>query len=224
MLSRVANSIYWMNRYLERAENYARFIDANLNLTLDLPPGMAEQLKPALQPLTGMKGWMEVGFDGRLRKGEISVPPGLDNTASQTLEALKMSLSQLTVPFPQKAVGQGAQWKVTSNLEQSGLPIENQIYYTLLSRSGNKLKMKVKLQQRATSKTLNLPQLPPGTTAELNQFDSSGSGNVTHDLSRVAPSQSTMQSSSNIDTNITAKGKSQNLRMKMGLNLTIQGL
>ena len=27
MLSRVADSIYWLNRYIERAENVARFID-----------------------------------------------------------------------------------------------------------------------------------------------------------------------------------------------------
>ena len=37
MLSRVADSIYWMSRYIERAENVARFIDVNLNLMLDLP-------------------------------------------------------------------------------------------------------------------------------------------------------------------------------------------
>lgn len=35
MLSRVANSIYWMARYLERADNVARFIDVNTHLTLD---------------------------------------------------------------------------------------------------------------------------------------------------------------------------------------------
>jgi len=34
MLSRVAESIYWMSRYVERAENVARFIDVNQNLTL----------------------------------------------------------------------------------------------------------------------------------------------------------------------------------------------
>ena len=39
MLSRVADSIYWMSRYIERAENVARFIDVNLNLMLDLPVG-----------------------------------------------------------------------------------------------------------------------------------------------------------------------------------------
>ena len=46
MLSRVADSIYWLNRYIERAENVARFIDVNLNLMLDLPTGTTEQWAP----------------------------------------------------------------------------------------------------------------------------------------------------------------------------------
>ncbi|QJD29713.1 alpha-E domain-containing protein [Methylococcus geothermalis] len=37
MLSRVAESLYWMSRYLERAENTARMINANANMMLDLP-------------------------------------------------------------------------------------------------------------------------------------------------------------------------------------------
>ena len=36
MLSRVASSIYWMGRYMERADNVARFIDVNTHLMLDL--------------------------------------------------------------------------------------------------------------------------------------------------------------------------------------------
>jgi len=46
MLSRVANSIYWMSRYLERAENVARFIDVNLHLSLDMPENYGEQWAP----------------------------------------------------------------------------------------------------------------------------------------------------------------------------------
>ncbi|MFC3880498.1 alpha-E domain-containing protein [Algoriphagus namhaensis] len=46
MLSRVANHIYWLGRYLERAENYARFIDVNFNLMQDLPVDLKEQWKP----------------------------------------------------------------------------------------------------------------------------------------------------------------------------------
>ncbi|MEB3309227.1 MAG: alpha-E domain-containing protein [Snowella sp.] len=46
MLSRVADSIYWLNRYIERAENVARFVDVNLNLMLDLPSGVNQQWEP----------------------------------------------------------------------------------------------------------------------------------------------------------------------------------
>lgn len=39
MLSRVAESLYWMTRYLERAENTARLINATTHVLLDLPRG-----------------------------------------------------------------------------------------------------------------------------------------------------------------------------------------
>jgi uncharacterized alpha-E superfamily protein len=45
MLSRVANSIYWMSRYMERAENVARFIEVTLHLMLDMPSD-GEQWEP----------------------------------------------------------------------------------------------------------------------------------------------------------------------------------
>lgn len=41
MLSRVAERIYWIARYIERAENTARLVDAYTNLILDLPKGVA---------------------------------------------------------------------------------------------------------------------------------------------------------------------------------------
>lgn len=48
MLSRVADSIYWMNRYMERAENVARFVDVHLHLQLDAAFGADEQWAPIL--------------------------------------------------------------------------------------------------------------------------------------------------------------------------------
>ncbi len=43
MLSRVADSLYWMSRYLERAEHNARVLDLQLHLMLELAPEMAER-------------------------------------------------------------------------------------------------------------------------------------------------------------------------------------
>ena len=49
MLSRVADSIYWMSRYFERAENVARVVDVNERLTLDLLPGMPHRWEPLIE-------------------------------------------------------------------------------------------------------------------------------------------------------------------------------
>lgn len=60
MLSRVADAIYWMCRYIERAENIARFTDVNHNLMLDL--AMAPEIQ--WEPLVTVTGDEKV-FHGR---------------------------------------------------------------------------------------------------------------------------------------------------------------
>lgn len=48
MLSRVADSVFWMARYVERSENVARFIDVNHHLTLDLGEELGDQWAPLI--------------------------------------------------------------------------------------------------------------------------------------------------------------------------------
>ncbi|MFS6819222.1 alpha-E domain-containing protein [Synechococcus lacustris Tous-12m] len=40
MLSRVAEQLYWIFRYVERAENLARFLDVSMSMALDSPAGV----------------------------------------------------------------------------------------------------------------------------------------------------------------------------------------
>jgi uncharacterized alpha-E superfamily protein len=63
MLARVVENVYWLARYLERAENTARLVSVNTNLLLDLPAGYA----PGWQPLIDITGSREV-FDARGRR------------------------------------------------------------------------------------------------------------------------------------------------------------
>ena len=63
MLSRVADSLYWVGRYLERAEHTVRVLDVNLNLMLEGPA-----LKPDLR-------WQRVmsalAIPGNLQEGKL---------------------------------------------------------------------------------------------------------------------------------------------------------
>lgn len=51
MLSRVANTFYWMVRYVERADNLARLIDVNRQLLLDSERLDSERLSAFWQPI-----------------------------------------------------------------------------------------------------------------------------------------------------------------------------
>ncbi len=60
MLSRVADSLYWMSRYIERAENIARLLDVNLQLLLDFKKLDDAKLKEHWEPVIRAAGEEEL--------------------------------------------------------------------------------------------------------------------------------------------------------------------
>jgi len=64
MLSRVADSLYWMSRYLERAENTVRQLDVTMSLMLDMSGTSAEVRWQRLMASLGKPPAME--WDGDL--------------------------------------------------------------------------------------------------------------------------------------------------------------
>ncbi len=58
MLSRVAENIYWMCRYIERVENIARVLSVNGSLQLDLPRGVLPDWRPLIE-VTGASAMFE---------------------------------------------------------------------------------------------------------------------------------------------------------------------
>jgi uncharacterized alpha-E superfamily protein len=58
MLSRVAEHIYWMTRYVERAENIARLMNVNSHLLLDLP----KRMRLGWEPIIDILGCRELFF------------------------------------------------------------------------------------------------------------------------------------------------------------------
>jgi uncharacterized alpha-E superfamily protein len=70
MLSRLADSLYWTGRYVERAENVARFIGVNLNLILDTPLSGDQQWLP-LVVTTGDEKDFQLRFGDTTRDNVI---------------------------------------------------------------------------------------------------------------------------------------------------------
>lgn len=69
MLARVVENVYWLSRYLERAENTARIIGVNTNLLLDLPGGIAPGWLP-LVDISGNRAEYDALHKDKATKGE----------------------------------------------------------------------------------------------------------------------------------------------------------
>ncbi len=65
MLSRVADSLYWMSRYLERAEHTARLMEVQINLLLDRSPVSEDQRWHHAMSLLGLTDDGSSELDGK---------------------------------------------------------------------------------------------------------------------------------------------------------------
>src|SRR3954462_12072342 len=68
-LARTVENVYWLSRYLERAENTARIIGVNTNLLLDLPGGIAPGWLP-LVDISGGRAEFDALYQGKAARGE----------------------------------------------------------------------------------------------------------------------------------------------------------
>lgn len=90
MLSRVAENIYWMARYIERAENTARLVMVNTNLLLDLPKGLQPGWKPIIEIL-GSEDYFLQQFDDFTERTVLKFLIADPNSPSSILNSLRMA-------------------------------------------------------------------------------------------------------------------------------------
>ena len=107
MLSRVANSLYWMSRYIERAENIARILDVNLQLLLDYRTLNDAQMREHWLPIIQTTGDQEA-FGSRHRTATADAvaefmvfaadnPNSLVSSVCQARENARMVRDQIAV-------------------------------------------------------------------------------------------------------------------------------
>ena len=109
MLSRVANSLYWMARYIERAENIARIVDVNLQLLLDMRDLDEKRLAEYWLPIVQATGDEQAFFKLHPQATEKAVteflvfqmenPNSLVSSICQARENARMVRDQITVEF-----------------------------------------------------------------------------------------------------------------------------
>ncbi|MDX1681325.1 MAG: alpha-E domain-containing protein, partial [Akkermansiaceae bacterium] len=106
MLSRVANTFYWMVRYVERADNLARLIDVNQQLLMDFESLDSKRLKGFWEPIILSTGDQELFKELHGESGSAEVvhflshdeanPNSIRSCVAQARENARMIRDQLS--------------------------------------------------------------------------------------------------------------------------------
>ncbi len=97
LLGRVANGLYWMNRYIERAENMARLVDAGLRMALTRTHSAEEEWKSVV-----LSAGADSGFSAR--HGEYTASTVSDFLIRDTTNASSAMSSMETARFNARMV------------------------------------------------------------------------------------------------------------------------
>lgn len=174
-------------------------------------PGVAGAIRSVLSGMTGLSGSAVVTARGFTGNVEIKVPPGADAQLTQFIDSLKQSVSQMAAPLPEEAVGVGATWETTTNINQGGMKLTQVATYKLVALAGSSMTAAVSLSQTAPKQKLS----KNGITVDLDSYSGSGGGDTTIDVLQPVPTKATIKLVS--DMHMTSGGNP----MGMGLDLTV---
>lgn len=160
MLSRVANSLFWMWRYIERAENIARIVDVNLQLLLDYRNLDEERLARHWLPIVQTTGEEKQFFKLHKKATGQAVteflvfqtdnPNSIVSSINQARENARMVRDQITIEFweelnrlywflktPQaRQVWKDSPTEFFNQIKNSTLQLIGQSYATLIRNEG----------------------------------------------------------------------------------------
>lgn len=187
------------------------------------PPELVDQLKTMLGTMATMSGTSVLTTRGIVKSAEFNIPADVNPQIRQTVDSMRQQINQLSVPFPEEALGVGAKWTVTQHLEQQGMKLQQVATWELKARDGDIIKLASAIVQEAPPQQIVSPGMPPGAKVTLERLSSSGSGTTELDLGRVAPIQGTMTMTSSIAMKTETEGGTMPLTMNMDLGLDISG-
>ncbi len=189
-----------------------------------IPPAALEPIRSSLAALVGLSGSMVVDSRGQTKSTNLRLPQELDSSTQQIFEQLSSSLGQLYAPLPEEAVGLGARWRTSQELNINGIQLTQSAIYELVSNQNNVLQLKLLVEQEAQSQEVKLPpspDIPAGFRVQLRSFSNQGEGEMTLQLGQMLPQRSILSSRSSVVLNFKPANNDQGVPVNQDLTVQI---
>jgi hypothetical protein len=184
-------------------------------------PQVTEALKASLGSVKGLSGTGTMSSRGFNKGMDVKLPAGSDPQMTQAMQQMKESFSNMSAPLPEEPVGPGAKWEVKMPIKSQGMTLNQTTTYQLASVDGENLTLKSTVVQSAANQKIQNPTMP-GLKMDLTKMDGQGTADLKFDLTKLLPSEATLNSHSDLSMAMNAGGQKQSMAMKLDLNLRLE--
>ena len=157
---------------------------------------------------------------GRTLSANMKVPEGAPADVKQMIDSMQRGVQNFSAPLPDEPVGLGAKWEVRMVIEAGGLRLNQTATYTLKELSSDGYSADVSLKQSSGKQEMKLPNLPPGTTVEVQSMTGEGAGTLRAQLNHLVPT-SKLELTSAMESIISSNGAQQPMKANYKVALDI---
>lgn len=193
------------------------FSYSNVDVVKDpnVEPKLLEAMRTKFAQLKGVKGSGVMDNRGNTKKINFVASDIKDPFLKQMMQQLGNSLSKISSPVPQEAVGKGAQWTIANKVGFNGINLTQKETYNLIDIKDDVATLQTKVEQQAQKmQKVNLPGLPPSAALTLQSYSGNGQGKSQIMLDKLMPINSNVSISSNVNWNGKFTSKTEDTNMK----------
>lgn len=184
-------------------------------------PQVTDAIKASFEEFKGFSGTVTLSSRGLVRGANVKLAGDAPPQARQAMGQIQDAYSTLTAGFPEAAVGKGARWEIRLPLKNQGMTISQTTTYQLASMDGDTINLTSTSTQSAAKQKIENPAMP-GLKMDLSKMTGTGTGKLTLNLTRILPSQASMESKSETAMSMNMAGQDQAMTMKMDLKLRLE--
>ena len=150
-------------------------------VTAGVPTGSNTDLNDDIATAEGFVMSQQYGQDGRISSRSYTAPEKTTGTARANIEPSFTQMTDIPLVFPTDPVGTGATWTVTGQVDDNGTAMQQKVTYTLTTRDGSHVELKIGIERTPTVRHLQ------GTDLDILSSSSDSGGALSLDLRRPLP-------------------------------------
>lgn len=155
------------------------------------PNRAGDKLTEVIRGMKGLAGDKTIDARGQSQEFTLAFPEGRSGPMTTAalrpvVQGFERAIDQMTVPFPDEAIGIGAKWEVAQKVFEAGMTLDQTTAYEVTGVDGARVSLRFSVTLAAPPGKLE-STFASGLSAEVERLTGSGDGTMEVDLGKVLP-------------------------------------